>query len=161
MRISDWSSDVCSSDLIAFFQFDGPTPSLPGGIVELARIGPARIIGKETTILSNSGRAILVGHAFRRETYAPCSVLDTDAAEKIVASEGGWAIRNLWGNYILVWVDAEEQVFILRAPLTGQAIFCASKVGSVAPGTAPCAFPDLGLELGRAAVRERGGTVME
>src|SRR3546814_4959702 len=57
---------------IAFFQFDGPTPSLPGGIVELARIGPARIIGKETTILSNSGRAILVGHAFRRETYAPC-----------------------------------------------------------------------------------------
>src|SRR3546814_15408662 len=57
---------------IAFFQFDGPTPSLPGGIVELARIGPARIIGKETTILSNSGRAILVGHAFRQIGRASC-----------------------------------------------------------------------------------------
>lgn len=146
---------------IAFFQFDGPAPPLPGGIVELARIGPARVIGKDTTILSNSARATLVGHAFRRETYEPCSVLDADAAEKIVESEGAWAIRNLWGNYILAWVDAEGQVFILRAPLTGPAIFCASKVASGAPGTAHCAFTDLGLAraLGFALDRPDAGAI--
>src|SRR3546814_15596064 len=41
MRISDWSSDVCSSDLNSPLQYDVP---MAGGIIEMARFGQPTLI---------------------------------------------------------------------------------------------------------------------
>src|SRR3546814_7818163 len=51
MRISDWSSDVCSSDLVALTRI--PAPSLPeGGIMRLTRLyrtSPLGFVGAAVT----------------------------------------------------------------------------------------------------------------
>lgn len=135
---------------IAIIQVEAGLPALLDGVAELATIGPVRLVGKTGTIMWVSGQAALIGHAFHRQGFGSCVSLTPEAVEQIVHTEGGWAIRNLWGSYILVWADADGRVFVLRSPLTGPALFHASRVrsesdGGTGPGKVHCAFTDLAL----------------
>jgi asparagine synthase (glutamine-hydrolysing) len=131
---------------IALIQAEGPVPALPGGYSELGTIGTARLVGKPGTIVAVSGAAALVGYAFHRDSFASCPALDPGAVEHIVRTEGAWAIRKLWGTFILIWADASGQVFALRSPLTGPALFQTRRQDDGgAAANACCAFTDLGL----------------
>lgn len=121
---------------------------LPEGCRELAAIGSARLVGTGEAVVSPCGRAVLVGYAFQRDGAAPCLHLGPDAVDQTICSEGGWAIANLWGSYILAWEGADGQIFVLRSPLTGPALFqtsCMDTGGIAKPGGAHCAFTDLAL----------------
>lgn len=122
-------------------------PDLPAGSRELAAIGSARLIGDGEAIASSCGRAALVGFAFERNGALSYLQLGRDAVERIIASEGGWAVANLWGNFILMWEGNAGQIFLLRSPLTGPAIF---QTGHNVDGVGGlqethCAFTDLAL----------------
>lgn len=131
---------------IALILSNGPMPTPPDGYSLLGSVGRARLVGKAGTLISLSGRTALVGHAFYRDGFAPCTALDAGAADAIISSEGAWAIRNLWGTFLLIWADADGQVFILRSPLTGPALFQSHRAGdSGEEPAACCAFTDLSL----------------
>ena len=131
---------------IALIQTEGSLPALPAGFSELAAIGSARLIGKAGTFVAQSGPAALIGHAFDRENFTPRLSLDPDTIQQIIRSEGAWAIRNLWGSFILVWSDAEGRVFVLRSPLTGPALFQTRRESDAGAGQdVCCAFTDLAL----------------
>jgi asparagine synthase (glutamine-hydrolysing) len=131
---------------VALIQTEGVLPAMPAGFAELAAVGQARLVGKPGTIFTLSGPAVLIGYAFYREGFAPCLSLAPDAVQQIVRTEGAWAIQNLWGSYILAWSDADGQVFVLRSPLTGPALFQTGRESDAGarPG-ASCAFTDLAL----------------
>lgn len=130
---------------IALFEGSGPSV-LPSGIVDLAPVGSARLVGQSSTMFSQTGSVLLVGYAFYKAGPRPCETLAPSEAAAVVATGGEWAIRNLWGNYLLFWAQGVS-VFILRSPMTGPAIFMA-RSGS-APGVAhrpeACAFTDLAI----------------
>ena len=98
--------------------------------------------------MSLCGPAVVVGYAFHQANAEPVIDLAPEAVEQIVRSEGAWAIRNLWGNYILAWTNPDGQVFVLRSPLTGPALFHTSRFdldGVADSSGAHCAFTDLAL----------------
>ncbi len=135
---------------IALVRADPPLPALPGGYTEFGSVGAAQLVGKQDTKISLSGAAALVGHAFHRDDFAPCSALEPDVVEKIIRTEGAWAIRNLWGSFLLIWAGADGQVFLLRSPLTGPALFqarsgCEEEGERDGGAGASCAFTDLAL----------------
>lgn len=131
---------------VALVQTDGNLPEPPEGFAELAAIGLARLIGALGTPIILADPAVLIGDAFYREAFRPCLGFESDAVQAIVRTEGAWAVRNLWGNFILAWRDAAGQVFVLRSPLTGPALFQAEREGDGVSGPkACCAFTDLTL----------------
>lgn len=117
--------------------------ALPRGVAHLAAIGPAALLGDAGTPISLTGSVALAGWAFRSAGFGACTVLDASEAERIVATGGRWALENLWGNYILFWADREARAHILRAPITGPAIYHIA-VGEADSGSA-LAFTDLAL----------------
>lgn len=87
-------------------------------------------------------RVAILGWAFRRDAFGPCEQLEQEEVEALVRSGGIWAIRNLWGNFLLLWLDAEDRVYILRSPITGPALFYVSASALL---TTSIAFTDLAL----------------
>lgn len=124
---------------------DGPARdhALPAGVARLADIGTASLLGEAGTPIVQCGNVALAGWAFRSAGFGVCAELDASEAERIVATRGRWALENLWGNYILFWAGREERAHILRAPVTGPAIYhiAADETGS----GAALAFTDLAL----------------
>ncbi len=134
---------------IALIQGGPSALRLPEGAIELAAIGPARLFGDRSTSFCATGPAVLIGKAFYREGLAACETLVPADVERIVATGGEWAIKNLWGNFLIFWTDGRSEVLVLRSPVTGPALF--QTVGAPmsgadgAIGTAHCAFTDLAL----------------
>src|SRR3546814_18436710 len=86
MRISDWSSDVCSSDLLAQrrqslaqtltrLHLEAPTPEQAGKFLARVRLpGVAREKGEQRT-RPHSGQGDLPVRAGKRETYDQAQIL--------------------------------------------------------------------------------------
>jgi asparagine synthase (glutamine-hydrolysing) len=87
--------------------------------------------------------AALIGWAFYSQGYGPCERLTPPEVERIVASEGAWAISQLWGNFLLFWAGADGSTFLLRSPMTGPSLFSFSRDGGGPSGR--IAFTDLSL----------------
>jgi asparagine synthase (glutamine-hydrolysing) len=112
---------------------------LPSGVTELASIGPARIVGDPATPHWTGERAILSGWAFYRNGFADCAGLSRGEIDQLVGSGGKWALRALWGHYLLIWADRQGGVRLLRSPVDGPPLYHAvSDRGA-------CAFTDLAL----------------
>lgn len=130
---------------VALIDRGRPAVGLPAGVVRFGSIGRAALVGLPGTPLGRGEGIAIVGWAFRTSDFSACVVLDPKEAAEIVRTGGRWAIDNLWGNYILLWADAEDNPYILRSPLTGPAIYHAPLATSAAgPGQA-IAFTDLRL----------------
>ena len=117
---------------------------LPAPLVKIGNVGSAMIVGdSEFTMISCKG-ALLAGWAFRRGDMSACDGLARDEINKLIASNGSWALRSLWGNFLLVWADSNGATYILRAPVTGPAIY------HISQGSLTCAFThiDLARSLG-------------
>lgn len=115
----------------------------PAGFEDVGNIGRARLI-VESGIAAGIGHgAALIGWAFYRQGYGPCEALTPPEVERIIASEGAWAISHLWGNFLLFWPGAGGGSFLLRSPMTGPPLFCFSRVGG--GQTRRIAFTDLSL----------------
>lgn len=129
---------------------DGPAAArpLPAGVLPLAQIGPARLVGDGAAPLIVAGNVVLVGWAFYRDGFGSCSHLSGEAAARIVATRGSWALTALWGHYILCWADDAGGVYLLRSPVAGPPIFHAHSDKEPADeisATSRCAFTDLAL----------------
>lgn len=115
--------------------------ALPPGF-SAVKIGTATLVHGHTAPFRNLGRAMLLGWAFRRAGLGSCAALDASEIDATAASGGAWAIRNLWGNFLLVWADREDHIHVLRSPITGPAFF---HLGASASRGSSCAFTDLPL----------------
>lgn len=114
----------------------------------LASAGKARLFGEPGTRVQITDGVILVGFAFYRAGPKPCEAIMPREAVAIVKSTGEWAIRNLWGNYLLFWVEGDA-IHILRSPMGGPAIFNLENGQGVRAGLpSACAFTDLAIARG-------------
>lgn len=120
---------------------------LPAGFVDAGMIGRARLIVEPRTPAGIAHGAALMGWAFHRQGNGPCDRLSSAEVQRIAASEGLWAIRELWGNYLLVWADADGRVLLLRSPMTGPPLFRFAQERAGEEGAA-IAFTDLSLARG-------------
>ncbi len=125
-------------------------PPLPRGLTPLATIGPARIVGIAETPVVAAADAVLIGWAFYREGFTACTALSEGEIEQIITSRGAWALRALWGHFLLAWVDRDDRVFLLRSPVAGPPVFHTRRQRSQSAAltgtqTGSCAFTDLGL----------------
>jgi len=116
------------------------------------KIGTATLVHGGAAPFKTMGRAMLAGWAFRRDGFGSCETLELGEIDAIVASGGGWAIRNLWGNFLLVWADDQDRVHVLRSPITGPAFF---HVAASATRRTSCAFTDLPLARALGLVLDR------
>lgn len=106
------------------------------------KMGPATLVHDGRTPVRAMACAVIIGWAFRRDGFGVCEDLEEEEIEGIVRSGGAWAIRNLWGNFLLLWLDAEKRIHILRSPITGPALFYVSASAVI---TNSIAFTDLAL----------------
>lgn len=118
----------------------------PDGFVDAGMIGRGRLILETGTLAGLSHGAALIGWGFYRHGSGPCEALSSSEVERIVASDGAWAISELWGNYLLAWSGSDGRIFLLRSPMTGPPLFCFSRRG--ADGPARIAFTDISLARG-------------
>ncbi|MFC3784637.1 asparagine synthase (glutamine-hydrolysing) [Sphingopyxis italica] len=122
---------------------------LPSGLLPLASVGTARLVGDGATPLTVAGTVALVGWAFLRDGFAPCTDLSEEQAAQIVATRGAWALSSLWGHYILCWSDEAGTVYLLRSPVAGPPIFHTrgheGQRIDVSGAASYCAFTDLAL----------------
>lgn len=128
---------------LALLGGDSRERELPRGVAHLAAVGSAALLGDAATPIGVAGSVALAGWAFRSAGFGACTELDAGEADRIVATGGRWALENLWGNYILFWADREGRAHILRAPVTGPAIYHIAE-GEAGSGAA-FAFTDLAL----------------
>lgn len=112
---------------------------LPQGLSRLGQIGGALLLGEIGPPLIGSRTSILVGWAFRAASNIACDQIAELEGDQIAASEGRWAIDNLWGNYLLFWADPAGRAHVLRSPVTGPAMYHAVE------GAHAVAFTDLAL----------------
>src|SRR3546814_16348307 len=98
MRISDWSSDVCSSDLI---RTKFPYPSLPS---DLANIGIVRAVHTGASPQDFEGLAPAIGTGpYRLARWTPRdSVL-------LRASDAYWGDSPRWREVALRWIPDETE----------------------------------------------------
>lgn len=130
---------------IAFISERTSPDRLPGGLFELGRLGPLRVVGAPRGPHFISRSVALVGWAFRRDNFAAYETLAAADEQAIIASEGQWALRHLWGHYLLFWIDEHGDGWILRSPAAGPAIYHAVEE-SLPSGTGRAvAFTDLRL----------------
>lgn len=130
---------------------ESPLPGrLPKDVTELAAIGSARLVGERSVPLLLARDTALVGWAFHRQRFGPCTALPQDLVDANARSRGDWTIRNLWGNFILAWADRSGEIYLLRSPVTGPPLFQIlddhppEACGQSAAGRR-CAFTDLAL----------------
>ncbi|WP_332817679.1 asparagine synthase-related protein [Sphingopyxis sp.] len=121
--------------------------ALPQGVVRLAAVGAATLVGDADVPVVAMGDAILIGWAFRKGRDQPCDRLAPQEAVAIIESAGRWAIDRLWGNYIVMWKAEDGAPHILRSPITGPAVY--HVVGAEGPqgpdSRSRIAFTDLAL----------------
>ncbi|WP_083733865.1 asparagine synthase C-terminal domain-containing protein [Sphingopyxis sp. KK2] len=106
------------------------------------RVAGATMVFSDAAPFFDARRCKIVGWAFRRDGFDPCRDLSPSEVDAIIESSGKWALRHLWGNFVLVWGDAGDRIHILRSPITGPAVF---HVAAAASRTTSCAFTDLAL----------------
>lgn len=103
----------------------GPSDrNIPVGFVEAGTVGRARLIVEKDTPAEISNGTALIGWAFHRQSSGVCEHLTAIEVDRLVSSEGAWAIKELWGNFLLFWADPEGRILLLRSPMTGPALFC-------------------------------------
>lgn len=131
---------------LALIDAEPPGVSLPPDMARLARIGSAALIGDPSAPVAVTGTVVLAGWAFRRTDDEICASLDAGEAAAVAATAGRWAIANLWGNFLLFWLEPDGDVDFLRSPVTGPAIYhwCGDRKASRAASGA-IAFTDLAL----------------
>src|SRR3546814_5080314 len=97
MRISDWSSDVCSSDL-----GDGLINFAPDGIVAATvGDGSAALVENDGLIAASGGRIVLSAAAARDVVNASVNVTGVVRADSISQKEIGRASgREQGGQYV-------------------------------------------------------------
>jgi asparagine synthase (glutamine-hydrolysing) len=120
---------------------DRPPGRVPPGFLDRGTLGDTHIVAGETVPFGRSGNTILFGWAFGRDGMSRCAALTEPDAAELVASGGAWAVRNLWGNYILLWQDRSGGTMFLRSPVTGPPLYQRPGGGD----GRPCAFTDIGL----------------
>src|SRR3546814_1920019 len=88
MRISDWSSDVCSSDLEPKRQYHAAK----------AEVDPSRTPAPlfESRVLRSGGDLTLIGYG---PTVSTCLDAATRSAERRVGKECGSTCRSRWSPY--------------------------------------------------------------
>src|SRR3546814_16430931 len=91
MRISDWSSDVCSSDL--------PTPSPPSSATPTSSSPSPRRVARASTACSSA--------SFRACRGAACGAGRTRACAWPPHEHGRESSRERVGRDVLIWVVAE------------------------------------------------------
>src|SRR3546814_18062117 len=96
MRISDWSSDVCSSDLIAgFTRSTGPScrePFASAAPMGGARIAIARMVSAYSTWATDGGGTWIVGNGEKGAEGGR-------SEERRVGKEGVSTCRSRWSPY--------------------------------------------------------------
>src|SRR3546814_13781769 len=103
MRISDWSSDVCSSDLLATAQSPPPLPGAAALGDERRRREPEREVSPQSSVDNSSHRvlaSLLSGaaeEAINRSNDAPQMVPRSE--ERRVGKECGSPCRFRWSTY--------------------------------------------------------------
>lgn len=117
---------------------------VPVGFVEAGMIGTGRLITEADAPVGIGHGTALIGWAFHRQGSGPCDRLTVTEAERLASSDGSWAIRELWGNFLLAWSDAKGRIFLLRSPMTGPPLFCFGDHGGDTDQRA-IAFTDLSL----------------
>ena len=115
---------------------------LPQKIEHLATIGSVRLVGDSATPRWAGAGVVLVGWAFYRDGFGDCKTLSHQEIARLVESRGAWALRALWGHYLLVWVDQNHRIWLLRSPVDGPPLYHSLEDGSA------CAFTDLALARG-------------
>lgn len=113
--------------------------AFPADSALLADIGSSRLIGNSGTPIWTGKGVVLVGWAFRRSDFGRCLGLSEGEAAALLSSGGVWALRNLWGQYLLCWSDRNGRTWLLRSPVDGPPLFHAASPGGA------CAFTDLAL----------------
>src|SRR3546814_11749661 len=93
MRISDWSSDVCSSDL-------GPVPNADGTL-PMVNFSPAGIDAKNGTIYQNDRGEVVLRSRMRGMSLCPnygeqVWVFENRSEERRVGKEGVSTCRSRW-----------------------------------------------------------------
>lgn len=129
---------------IAFDARAEPRPEASGGLREIARLGHVRLLSDVVLEFSRTESSILFGWAFRRSDNRACNKLSEDELREIHAQGAEWAVKHLWGNYLLAWRQATGDVHVLRSPVTGPALYFTED--------GACAFShlDLGKAMGLA-----------
>lgn len=112
---------------------------LPAGTDALATLGAARLLGSALTPRWVGENAFLIGWAFYRDSFGVCSQLSREETDRLIASRGQWALRALWGHYLLAWADGAGEIWLLRSPVDGPPLYRAEAKG------VPCAFTELAL----------------
>lgn len=118
---------------------------LPEDVLELCRLSEARLIGHRATPVQIHDRMALIGWAFHREGLGACDTLDDEAVAQIRAQHGSWALRHLWGNFLLAWADDAGAIWLLRSPPSGQGVYRACSKNAAGDKSAVCIFTDLAL----------------
>src|SRR3546814_14836871 len=95
MRISDWSSDVCSSDLICFLHFGGNVSVQQIGKCFFGRNDEERIW--TPNVLDR--RTLMVALNFNAHDFAFQSGLDTRSEDRRVGNECVSTGRSRWSPY--------------------------------------------------------------
>src|SRR3546814_5732953 len=127
MRISDWSSDVCSSDLLRLDQLrrvrrHGDRGGGDGGLA--ARIEPAQLVGVPA-IRSLEGQG-----AADAEFGAPVRARDREQQARVVAA---WIVdraaeREVMGSHVWILLRSEEHTSELQSLMrSSYAVFCLKK----------------------------------
>lgn len=111
-----------------------------GSLREVARLAHVRLLSDAAVAFSKKGNTLLFGWAFRRSDNRACDELGDDEVREIEARGAEWAVKHLWGNYLLAWKEPAGDVHVLRSPVTGPALFFAED--------GACAFSH--LEIGKA-----------
>src|SRR3546814_15041992 len=102
MRISDWSSDVCSSDLVEGFHLEAP----PVGPERAAHafLGQAAgdLVGLDTVVERGDLEAELVGQVEHRGHLVGAIAVDVDerSEERRVGKECVSTCRSRWSLYL-------------------------------------------------------------
>lgn len=123
-----------------------PVPAaVAPGFGALGTFGSVTLIGSLDTPCVSADRAMLIGWAFRRDDYQSYTTLAASDVAAIAGTEGEWALRSLWGHYLLFWLDDDGEAWIMRAPAAGPAIYHAFGRQDARAGRATCVFTDLSL----------------
>src|SRR3546814_17839530 len=94
MRISDWSSDVCSSDLAAAVARSAP--AMIGAVLIAARVAPLRPLALFAFLLVEALKIVPVAVIFRRMVGAEIP----RSGERRVGKEGVSTCRYRWSPYL-------------------------------------------------------------
>src|SRR3546814_2630308 len=93
MRISDWSSDVCSSDLVGSVAFDD---AVENAITDASCVSRKKAIGdRRASTMSNNGKTMNICTPSAAST-TPTNADSRRTEERRVGKEGVSTVRSRW-----------------------------------------------------------------